>query len=258
MNIVDKFFSITEFKNYVDALVFGDWRPAFICVHNTSEPNLALYAEWLAHPAKHGGWTHEQWLRNVAGYYAGMGWQAGPHCFVCPDGVGLFTPFTQHGTHSPSWNSISWGIETVGEFDSETFGSPVSDNLIQVLAILHGKAGLNPAAYVFGRSGLHFHKEDPRTTHKSCPGHNMVKPTLVAAVKAAMPAGVVAKAALPSDVDDQLDEIARKMAPGDKLTVPLHVQEAATGGMSDDDLQAHMRLEVRKSLKAMMLKGETP
>jgi uncharacterized protein YgiM (DUF1202 family) len=32
--------------------------------------------------------------------------------------------------------------------------------------------------------GLHFHKEDPETTHKSCPGKNVVKSDLIKAVQA--------------------------------------------------------------------------
>lgn len=249
MNIVGKFLAIADFQAYVNGVTFTGWKPSFVVVHNTSSPDLALYAEWLAHPQKHGSWTHEQWLRNLAGYYSGMGWQAGPHCFVCPDGVGLFTPLTQHGTHSPSWNSKTWGIETVGEFESEPFASPIADNLIKVLAVLSGKAGLDPAAYQFGRSGLHLHKEDPLTSHKSCPGRKVVKPTLVASVKAAAPLLPTTAPLKASDVDDRLDAIARSMAPGDKLSVPLHVQEAATGGMNDDELKAHMRLEVRKTLR---------
>jgi hypothetical protein len=60
----------------------------------------------------------------------------------------------------------------------------VRDNLIAALAILHAAAGLQPLPYQRGVRGLHFHKEDPVTTHKSCPGKNMVKADLVAAVQA--------------------------------------------------------------------------
>lgn len=181
--IVGKFVDIDGFRAHVDALVFTGWQPAFVVVHNTSEPDLATYADWRAHPERHGNWTPEQWGRNLASYYAGMGWSGGPHAFVCPDGILLFTPFTTPGTHSPAWNSRTWGIETVGEFERETFeGSPSQTNLIAVLGILHARLGLNPADYQFGVRGIHFHKEDPVTTHKSCPGRNMVKADLVAAV----------------------------------------------------------------------------
>jgi uncharacterized protein YgiM (DUF1202 family) len=88
------------------------------------------------------------------------------------------------GTHSPSWNAISWGIETVGEFETDPFTGPVRDNLIAALAILHAAAGLQPRPYELGVRGLHFHKEDRATTHKTCPGRHMVKADLVADVEA--------------------------------------------------------------------------
>jgi hypothetical protein len=187
MNIVGKFVDLAGFAAHVEGLVFTGWRPQFVVVHNTSIPSLATFADWLAHPEKHGGWTHEKWLQNLASYYANeQGWKAGPHAFVCPDGIGLFTPFTQHGTHSPAWNDRTWGIETVGEFETEPFGDGSQTNLIAVLGILHARIGLNPADYKFGVRGIHFHKEDPVTTHKTCPGRNMDKSALVNGVVAYM------------------------------------------------------------------------
>lgn len=181
--IVGKFVDLDGFQAHVDGLVFTGWQPAFVVVHNTSSPDLAIYADWRAHPERHGNWTPEQWGRNLASYYAGMGWSSGPHAFVCPDGILLFSPFTAPGTHSPAWNSRTWGIETVGEFQTETFeGTPSQTNLVAVLGILHARLGLNPADYKFGVRGLHFHKEDPVTTHKECPGRNMAKADLIAAV----------------------------------------------------------------------------
>lgn len=182
MNVVGQFVDVNGFAAHVASLQFSIWRPQFVVVHNTSSPTLSNYADWRAHPEKHGDWTPERWASNLAGYYSNLGWLAGPHAFVCPDGILLFTPLTQHGTHTPSWNSISWGIETVGEFESEPFDNGSRDNLIAALGILHHRIGLNPADYKLGVRGLHFHHEDPRTTHRTCPGRNMVKPDLVAAV----------------------------------------------------------------------------
>jgi hypothetical protein len=188
VNIVGKFVDLAGFAAHVEGLVFTGWTPQFVEVHNTSAPSLAVYNDWRAHPERHGNWTPEQWLKNLAGYYSGLHWNSGPHAFVCPDGVGLFTPFTQHGTHSPAWNDRTWGIETVGEFETEPFDNGSRANLIAVLGILHARIGLNPADYKFGVRGIHFHKEDPITTHKSCPGRHMVKPDLVNAVVAYMQA----------------------------------------------------------------------
>jgi hypothetical protein len=56
------------------------------------------------------------------------------------------------------------------------------------LGILHARVGLNPADYKFGVRGIHFHKEDPVTTHKTCPGKHMIKADLIADVVAYMQA----------------------------------------------------------------------
>lgn len=180
--IVGKLFATPDdFQGYVAGLKFGIWRPRFVVVHNTSSPDLALWAKWKAA----GKPTPEQWAQNLAGYYRDQQhWSAGPHLFVTPDGILAFTPLTGPGVHSPAWNSISWGVETVGEFDKEPFAGPVRDNLIAALAILHIAGGLQLLPYQLGVRGLHFHKEDPKTTHKSCPGHNLVKPDLINAVQA--------------------------------------------------------------------------
>lgn len=180
--IVGRGFTAAEFKDYVNGLHLSSWRPSFVVVHNTSAPSAALYRQWQARP----GWTGEQWLRNLESYYKGMGWQAGPHLFVAVDKILAFSPLTSPGTHSPAWNSRTWGVETVGEFESEPFEGAIKANLISALATLHAFAGLDPSDYSKGVRGLHFHKEDPVTSHKTCPGQHIVKADLVAAVEAEM------------------------------------------------------------------------
>ncbi len=180
--IVGKSFTPDAFETYVSTLKFNLWRPRFIVVHNTSAPDLKKWAEWQARKPPIDG---PRWAQNLVGYYRDeQKWSAGPHLFVTPDGILTFSPLTGPGTHSPEWNSISWGVETVGEFEREPFAGPVKDNLIAALAILHAAAGLQPVPYQIGVRGMHFHKEDPVTTHKSCPGQHMVKADLVEAVQA--------------------------------------------------------------------------
>jgi uncharacterized protein (TIGR02594 family) len=54
------------------------------------------------------------------------------------------------------------------------------------MSILHRLFGLDPANYKQGVRGLHFHKEDPGTTHKTCPGKNVKKEEIVRDVIGAM------------------------------------------------------------------------
>lgn len=178
MKIIAKAYSISQFDNYVDGLKFNGWTPNFTAVHNTSVPTQKLYREW--HSRK--GWTVEQWLRNLASYYAGKGWKGTPHVFVTYDYICVLNDLTVPGRHSPSWNNFSWGVEATAEFDSEEFQDGIRENLIAALGILHSRIGLNPADFKLGVRGLHFHKEDKATTHKRCPGKNLVKKELVAAV----------------------------------------------------------------------------
>src|SRR5579859_5381334 len=180
--IVGRSFTPDEFERYVATLKFNLWRPRFIVVHNTSAPDLKTWHGWQVRQPPV---TDEKWAQNLVGYYRDQQhWSAGPHLFVTPRGILAFSPLTGPGTHSPAWNSITWGVETVGEFEQEPFEGPVRDHLIAALAILHAAAGLQPEPYERGVRGLHFHKEDPVTTHKACPGKHMVKADLVAAVEA--------------------------------------------------------------------------
>jgi hypothetical protein len=182
--IVGRKFSAPDFDAYLRTLKFDAWRPAFVTVHNTSSPTRALYASWQKRSPPV---TMEKWLQNLVGYYRDQQhWSAGPHWFVADDGIGVFTPPTHPGVHTPSWNAVSIGVETVGEFELEPFDGAVRDNLIASLASIHSVLGLHPEEFKLGVRGLHFHKEDVRTTHQSCPGHRMVKADLIVAVVAKM------------------------------------------------------------------------
>ena len=168
--IVGRGFRPQEFKDYVATLSFGDWRPQFAVVHNTSEPRLT---QWHSHPG-------EERMRNLECYYREQQkWSGGPHLFVADDLIWVFSPLTGPGVHTPSWNAISWGIEMVGEYDEEIFNSGVRENVVDALAALHLWRGIDPET-------LRFHKEDPRTTHTHCPGKNVDKADLIERVRARM------------------------------------------------------------------------
>jgi hypothetical protein len=164
--IVGQGFSAADFDTYLTSLTFTSWRPQFVVLHNTFIPTLA---QW--HNA-----AGQARMEGLQSYYRDtMHWSAGPHLFVANDLIWVFTPLTTSGIHSPSWNAISWGVEMVGDYSTEAFGSAVSGNAVSALAALHQLMGLDP-------STLHFHKEDPKTTHKDCPGKNVVKPDMIQAI----------------------------------------------------------------------------
>jgi hypothetical protein len=67
-----------------------------------------------------------------------------------------------------SFSLVEFDVVGGGDFSTEILVSPQRDNVIRALAILHGAVGLDP-------NGLRLHKEDPETTHRQCPGSNVVE-----------------------------------------------------------------------------------
>lgn len=155
--IVGKAFNAKEFAAYVDSLTWVSWKPKFIVVHNTASPSLAQRPDGLT--AQH--------IRNLEAYYRDhQGWSAGPHLFIDDRQIWVFTPLTVPGTHSPSWNGVSLGIEMLGDYSVESFtkgrGLAVREHTTWAIAKLSRKLD-------FGAAEWRWHVEDPKTTH-DCPG----------------------------------------------------------------------------------------
>lgn len=162
----------------------GSFQPKFPVEHNSSVPDVPTWQKWVAA----GKPTMEQWLKNLAAYYAGLGWNSMPHAFVLPDGrVGLGAPFNIKGTHTPSWNSISIGVEHLAEFDRDAFaGTLLEKASVALTGELCKRLNWMPDNFVLGVRGTHLHKEDRATTHRDCPGKNFDKARFVQMVLAYM------------------------------------------------------------------------
>jgi hypothetical protein len=162
-------FTPADFIEYVGAQRWESWRPNFCVVHNTQSPTLARWHET-------GGKRQMDALERY--YRDEQHWSAGPHLFIDDAVVWVGTPLTVPGVHSPSWNGVSWGVETVGDYDRERWLPAIAQNLASALATLHDAIGLDPET-------MRWHKDDPRTTHKGCPGRNFIEKTdLVAMIRA--------------------------------------------------------------------------
>jgi hypothetical protein len=168
--IVGRGFTRAEFGEYVSTLQLTRWAPDFVVLHNTQDPTLAQWHE--ADGAIR--------MAGFAKYYAEeKGWSAGPHLFVADDLIWIFTPLTVAGVHSPSWNAVSWGVETVGDFDHEELEAEQLENLVEALRCLHRLAGWN-------RPQLRLHKDDPKTEHTFCPGVNFDRAVITARLAQAL------------------------------------------------------------------------
>lgn len=173
------------FLAYLDTIRFGAWRPRFVTMHHTGGPSLATWKSY-AHGNRKVPITDAQWMKNLAGYYGNeLGWSAGPHFFFTPDNFCVLSLPDRRGVHAVSFNATSWGVECVGDFDSETFAPELAQRYAEGLACLHVALGISPDPYAFNARGLHFHRDDPKTT-KTCPGLKVDKAAMVALIKAQM------------------------------------------------------------------------
>jgi hypothetical protein len=175
-------YAIAEFRAYLAGLALGEWRPKFPTLHNTGVPSLA---QWLAM----GATPQERWGGNLNRYYQGMGWHAGPHLVVCPDYVWVLCDLTKSGVSVSCWNSDTFGIEMVGNYEvgGDDFasgdGAKVRDNAAAVLATLNQKFKWGDLADIsIGGRGLHFHHDCARD-HHACPGSKVTKLDMLARVK---------------------------------------------------------------------------
>ena len=169
--IVGKSFTADAFDAYGHTLHWTAWRPSFIVLHNTALPSLAQ------RPA---GFTMAH-IQNMVSFYRDVqGWDSGPHLFIDDHQIWVFTPLIVSGTHSPSWNKLSLGVEMLGDYEHEAFDSGrgllVQHNTVAALATLSAVLGLDPQT-------LRLHREDSLTTHATCPGKNVSKPAVIQAVQ---------------------------------------------------------------------------
>lgn len=153
-----------EFPDYVSKLNLDTWKPIGVCLHNTYFPNLKMVDDYLRLKQ----WTFPQLIENWWVRYRQLGWSAGPHLFVNRDKIWVATPLTMKGVHSPSFNSQYWGIEIVGDYEKEQLPDEIRENVLVAVRVLLAK--LSKSA---NETSLKFHKEDSKTTHKTCPGKNL-------------------------------------------------------------------------------------
>lgn len=163
---VKKAFTPWEFQVYCKdfAKIQRSWKPSGVVLHNTAIPNLAKVQSYLDKSQ----WTFPQLIDNWWVRYIKLGWPSGPHLFVMPDKIWLATPLDVRGTHSPSFNKDYWGIEVVGDFSTEVMSKEHRLTTLSAIKSLYSILGTKPTDKSF-----RFHGEDPRTSHKGCPGKNI-------------------------------------------------------------------------------------
>lgn len=159
-------FTKEEFTAYCQSLGKMTWNPVAVTLHNTYLPNLKMVDDYITSKRYTPGQLIDNWWQS----YIRMKWSAGPHLFIFRDKIYVATPLTMRGTHSPSFNKDHYGVELVGDYDKEILPDSIRDLAEHAIAVLYKEIGTKASDKNF-----HFHGEDPRTTHKGCPGKNVGK-----------------------------------------------------------------------------------
>lgn len=164
-------FEQEPFRKYVEQQQFLRWRPSKIVWHNTAAPSLAQWIKSANEDRAKGQVPGITRIRSLEYFFKSINhWPGCPHLFVANDFIWVMNPLIAPGTHSPSFNKNSIGIEMIGDFSKEDddFGEGlrVRKNTIFATSILCNTLGLDP------QESIVLHKSDPETTH-DCPGKDV-------------------------------------------------------------------------------------
>lgn len=236
--IVGKCFNTPkDFLAYLDGVTFGAWRPRFVTAHHTGSPDLKVWNGWQKRAVPV---TDEQWLKNLAAYYGNeMGWSAGPHFFFTPAHYCVLTPPDRRGVHAVSFNALSWGVEMVGDFDSERLEGVLRDRYVAGLACLYIATGLKVSPYIFQQQGLHFHRDDPKTS-KTCPGRSIDKAILI------------------REIELKIASMTGGDAPAEQVAATVHpIAAKQTGRVNTNDLSVRAGASAKTPVLGTIDKGAT-
>jgi GH24 family phage-related lysozyme (muramidase) len=204
-------YSRAEFQDWLKKQPKPTWV-RFLAIHATGAPYTI---------ASVGASTR---MKNLANYYkTQQKWKGGPHFFAMGTKIYPGTPVQYASVHSPSWNNIALAIECEGDYRATGKHSHLSgpgainwDTMAWTTAELLQWLGL-------GTSAIKFHKEDPRTSHRECPG-NIDKDWFVARVKEAM-GGAAPKPVEPVKPHPGRTVLKKGMSGGDVPVLQLALNE---------------------------------
>lgn len=98
--------------------------------------------------------------------YEKKGWISGPHFFIGPEGIWLFTDIEKEGQHANKGNKASIGIEIVGNYDKVLPKGKILKYSKELILILLDK-------FTLEKRDIHFHREYNK--EKTCPGKMITK-----------------------------------------------------------------------------------
>ena len=171
--LVGRVWTPEGFAIYLDSLGSLDWATS-VTIHHTGAPNLKQRPK---------GWTLQHMVNLRSFYRDQLGWSRGPHLFTDEDQIFGMSSLKSRGVHAKSFNRTSFGIEALGEYDSEDPKSGRGLEVMKTTAIaarlLLAKIGKTPNTRT-----IKFHRDDPKTS-KTCPGKKVDKAWFIDLAKGA-------------------------------------------------------------------------
>jgi len=160
MKIIGKCLNKEEFKKYVDDKFFGFLPANKLILHHTHRPTIKQ-------------WKGKETINNLKRFYEGKGWKAGPHLFIAPDGIWLFSDMRKNGIHAGPGNHRSVGIEMVGNYQEKRPEGTVLNYVLYAITVLNNKLKLKS-------EDIKFHRDFMAT---ACPGNAVRKWWIVDKIK---------------------------------------------------------------------------
>jgi hypothetical protein len=159
--IVGVGFSAEDFARYLTGLRDDgmSWSPTGVTIHHTASPSLAMRPNGF----------ETQHMRNLRSWYLSLGWSRGPHLFVDDHLIWVFSPLTARGVHAVSFNATHFGIEMLGNFDSE---DPLSGRGARVLDLSRRATAALCERFEISTGRINGHRDDPKSS-KTCPGRKV-------------------------------------------------------------------------------------
>lgn len=158
MEIDGRVMTPDAFVRYIEGLGWPEPMPTRIFLHHTWRPTVASWQGKSTILAMKAYYEQQLWRDEQGKIHEG--WTAGPHVFVAPDGIWLFSDVRYDGVGVYDNNFRTRHVEMVGDYDQVRPSEAVLHSTVVVLGTLLDALGLDP-----GR--LAFHRD---CSTKSCPG----------------------------------------------------------------------------------------
>jgi hypothetical protein len=123
--------TVQEFANHLSAYnpAIAPWANGVV-VHHTYIPTQA-------------SWNGRTSMDGLKSFYISKQWTAGPHLFIVAnsanpnnDGIWQLTPLNMQGVHAGTCNAHTWGIEVVGDYNTNPWDAQTRDLVVGAAAEL--------------------------------------------------------------------------------------------------------------------------